>query len=212
MAGSAESGWSRPPRFSSSAPPHHLRIQDHASAGTVATVNHLDEQGRPKPPLAANEIETLVGFLEYQRATFAWKTSGLDAAGMAVRVAASTMTLKHLAYYEDHWFSYHLRGDQRHTMWNDDHWEADPDWEWTSAAEDSPADLHTVWQDAVSGSRTLLSAALADGGLDQLALRSLPDGRQRSVRWIVVHMIGEYARHNGHADLIRESVDGLAGE
>ena len=53
---------------------------------------------------------------------------------------------------------------------------------------------------------------MADGGLEQSARRSLPDGRTPSVRWIVVHMIEEYARHNGHADLIRESVDGLVGE
>ena len=64
----------------------------------------------------------------------------------------------------------------------------------------------------MSRSRDLLSATLADGGLDQLARRNLPDGRTPSVRWIVVHMIEEYARHNGHADLIRESVDGLVGE
>ena len=64
----------------------------------------------------------------------------------------------------------------------------------------------------MSRSRDLLSETLAHGGLDQPARRSLPDGRIPSVRWIVVHMIEEYARHNGHADLIRESVDGLVGE
>ena len=94
----------------------------------------------------------------------------------------------------------------------DDYWDADPDWEWNSAAQDSPEELHTLWRDAVSRSRDLISGTLADGGLDQPARRSLPDGRVPSVRWIVVHMIEEYARHNGHADLIRESVDGLVGE
>jgi uncharacterized damage-inducible protein DinB len=132
-------------------------------------------------------------------------------------VSASTMTLggmlKHLAYYEDHWFSHRMRGNERQAVWNDDDWDADPDWEWNSAAEDSPEKLRTLWQDAVARSRELLSETLADGGgLDQLARRSLPDGRTPSVRWIVVHMFEEYARHNGHADLIRESVDGLVGE
>jgi len=176
----------------------------------------LDDQGRPEPPLASAETETLVGFLDYQRATFAWKCSSLDAAGLKTTVGTSTMTLggmlKHLAYYEDHWFSYRMQGNNRHAVWNDDDWDADPDWEWNSAAEDSPQTLHTLWQDAVSRSRELLSETLADGGLDQPARRGWPDGRVPSVRWILVHMIEEYARHNGHADLIRESVDGLTGE
>ncbi|MGE5827565.1 MAG: DinB family protein [Micromonosporaceae bacterium] len=179
-------------------------------------MTRLDDQGRPEPPLASGEIETLVGFLEFQRATFAWKSSGLDAAGLRATVGASTMTLggmlKHLAYYEDHWFSHRMRGNERQAGWNDDDWDADPDWEWNSAAEDSPEKLRTLWLDAVARSRELLAGTLADGGLDRLARRSLPDGRTPSVRWIVVHMIEEYARHNGHADLIRESVDGLVGE
>jgi len=136
----------------------------------------LDDQGRPEPPLASDETQTLVGFLEYQRATFAWKCSSLDAAGLKATVGASTMTLggmlKHLAYYEDHWFSHRMRGNERQAGWNDDCWDADPDWEWNSAAEDSPETLRTLWQDAVSRSRDLLAEALADGGLDQLARRS----------------------------------------
>jgi uncharacterized damage-inducible protein DinB len=175
----------------------------------------LDDQGRPEPPLMSGEAETLMGFLDYQRATFAWKCSGLDAAGLRARVGASTMTLggmlKHLAFYEDHWFSYRMRGNERHATWNDD-WDADSDWEWSSATEDSPEQLHALWQDAVSRSRELLSETLADGGLGRPAERGWEDGRMPSVRWIVLHMIEEYARHNGHADLIRESVDGLVGE
>lgn len=174
------------------------------------------DESRPEPPLASNEIQTLIGFLEYQRATFAWKCSGLSAIGLNATVGASTMTLggmlKHLAYYEDHWFSHRMRGNGRQPLWRDDYWDADPDWEWNSAAEDSPMTLYALWQDAVTRSRDLLSETLSDGGLDQLARRSLPDGRTPSVRWIAMHMIEEYARHNGHADLIREVVDGLTGE
>jgi hypothetical protein len=85
-------------------------------------------------------------------------------------------------------------------------------WEWRSAAEDSPEQLHALWRDAVARSRVLVVNALADGGLDRPAERTWPDGRAPSLRWIVVHMIEEYARHNGHADLLRESVDGLTGE
>ncbi|MEV0800174.1 DinB family protein [Kribbella sp. NPDC050281] len=176
----------------------------------------LDEQGRPLPPFAGNETETIVGFLEYQRATFAWKCSGLDAAGLRATVGVSTMTLggmlKHVAFYEDHWFSYCLRGNERQAMWNDDYFDADPDWEWNSAADDSPGELQVLWQDAVARSRDLLSETLADGGLDRPAGRTRRDGTTPSARWIVMHMIEEYARHNGHADLIRESIDGHVGE
>ncbi|MBM7784139.1 DinB family protein [Tenggerimyces flavus] len=176
----------------------------------------LDEQGRPETPLASGETETLVGFLDYHRATFAWKCAGLDAAGLKATVGASTMTLggmlKHLAKVEDRWFSHRIGGNQPQALWNAVDWDADPDWDWNTAAEDSPEQLHALWQDAVSRSREILSEALADGGLDRPARRPTGDGRTASVRWIVMHMIEEYARHNGHADLIRESVDGLIGE
>ncbi|MDQ1736135.1 MAG: hypothetical protein QOH56_2386 [Pseudonocardiales bacterium] len=179
-------------------------------------MTNLDEHGRPEPPLAADETATLLGFLEYQRATLAWKCAGLDAAGLRARVAASSMTLggmlNHLAYVEDLWCSRWLHGRDRRPPWDMVDWDADPDWEWHSAAEDSPEQLHALWQDAVARSRTLVAEALADGGLERLAQRTWPEGEAPSLRWIVVHLIEEYARHNGHADLLRESVDGLTGE
>jgi pimeloyl-ACP methyl ester carboxylesterase len=89
---------------------------------------------------------------------------------------------------------------------------ADLDWDWHSAAEDTPEQLFALWQEAVARSRSLVAEALADGGLERLARRTWPDGRAPSLRWILVHLIEEYARHNGHADLLRESVDGLTGE
>ena len=76
----------------------------------------------------------------------------------------------------------------------------------------TPEQLVALWQDTVVRSRSLVTEALADGGLDQPSRRTWPDGRAPSLRWILVHMIEEYARHNGHADLLRESVDGLTGE
>ncbi|HEX6405298.1 MAG TPA: DinB family protein [Pseudonocardiaceae bacterium] len=176
----------------------------------------LDEQNRPEPPLTGDEITTLVGFLEYQRATLAWKCRELDAAGLSATVAASSMTLgglvKHLAYVEDSWFSQWLHGRDPQPPWDTVDWEADPDWDWHSAAEDTPEQLHTLWQDTVARSRCLVKEALADGGLERPTRRTWPDGRAPSLRWILVHMIEEYARHNGHADLLRESVDGLTGE
>jgi uncharacterized damage-inducible protein DinB len=179
-------------------------------------MTHLDEHGRPEPPPAADEIATLLGFLDYQRATLAWKCSGLDAAGLGATVAASSMTLggmlKHLAYVEDSWFSEVLHGRDPQPPWDTVDWKADRDWDWHSAAEDTPEQLRTLWQESVARSRALTTEALADGGPARLARRTWPDGRAPSLRWILCHMIEEYARHNGHADLIRESVDGDTGE
>jgi uncharacterized damage-inducible protein DinB len=176
----------------------------------------VDEQGRPEPPLAADETATLLGFLDYQRATLAWKCAGLDADDLKATVGASSMTLggllKHMAYVEAHWFSASLHGRDREPPWDAVDWKADHDWEWHSAADDTPEQLLALWQDAVARSRSLVAEALADGGLDRLARRTWPDGQAPSLRWILCHMIEEYARHNGHADLLRESVDGLTGE
>jgi uncharacterized damage-inducible protein DinB len=176
----------------------------------------IDEHGRPEPPPAADETATILGFLDYQRATLAWKCAGLDAAGLDAKVGASSMTLggllKHMAYVEESWFSQSLHGRGRLPPWDTVDWKTDPDWEWHSAAEDTPEQLLALWGDAVSRSRALVADALAGAGLDRLAQRTWPDGSAPSLRWILLHMIEEYARHNGHADLLRESVDGLTGE
>ncbi|MFD5317170.1 DinB family protein [Streptomyces sp. NPDC127098] len=177
----------------------------------------IDEHGRPEPPVAGDELATLLGFLEFHRATLAWKCEGLDAAGLAATVGASTMTLggmlKHLAYVEDHWFSYCLHGRDRQPPWDTVDWGADRDWDWHSAAEDRPEAPRALWEETVERSRRAVEEALAGGGgLDQLARRAWRDGRSPNLRWILVHMIEEYARHNGHADLLREAVDGKTGE
>jgi uncharacterized damage-inducible protein DinB len=176
----------------------------------------VDQYGRPEPPPAADETSSILGFLDYQRATLAWKCTGVDSAGLRATVGVSSMTLggllKHMAYVEQDWFSRSLHGRDRQLPWDVVDWQADPDWEWHSAADDTPEQLVTLWQDAVTSSRALVSSALADGGLDRLARRTWPDGSAPSLRWILLHMIEEYARHNGHADLLRESVDGSTGE
>ncbi|MEV0346518.1 DinB family protein [Nonomuraea sp. NPDC050680] len=176
----------------------------------------LDEHGRPEPPFAADETATLLGFLDYQRATLAWKCTGLDTAGLNATVAPSTMTLggmlKHLAYVESSWCSEWLHGRAPESPWDKVDWASDADWDWHSAAEDTPEQLLTLWRDAVARSRSLVADALADGGLDRLAQRSFSDGQTPSLRWILLHLVEEYARHNGHVDLLRESVDGRTGE
>jgi uncharacterized damage-inducible protein DinB len=195
---------------------HHQGTPLDSPPMTEPDQQELDEQGRPEPPLASDEAATLLGFLDFLRATLAWKCAGLDAAGLAATVAPSPMTLggilKHLAYVEADWFTRTLLGRDRPPPWDAVDWAADPDWDWHSAADDTPDQLRALWQDAVATSRAIVAAALADGDLGQLARRRWPDGRAPSLRWILTHMIEEYARHNGHADLLRESVDGLTGE
>jgi len=175
----------------------------------------IDDQGRPEPPFQAGEVDTLVGFLDYQRATLRWRCAGLEAEGMNTTVATSTMTLggllKHMAWVEDHWFSYALHGRARAPMWLAVDWTANPDWEWESAASDSPESLRALWEDAVIRSRADMDAALTIGGLDHCAAHGKPDDAP-NLRWIIIHMIEEYARHNGHADLLREAIDGETGE
>lgn len=169
-----------------------------------------------EPPVAGDEVDTLLGSLERQRRTFAWKCGGLDAAGLRATLGPSTVTLggllKHLAAVEDHQFSVKLHGRGHHPPFDTAPWDADPDWEWHSAAADSPEELMSLWQDAVARSRALVAEALADGGLDRLSAFTWPDGRTPSLRRLLIDMIEEYARHVGHADLIREAVDGLVGE
>jgi hypothetical protein len=169
-----------------------------------------------EPPVAGTEAETLIGSLERQRRTLAWKCGGLDAAGLTATVGVSSVTLggllKHLALVEDEYFTRRLGGRDLGAPWDTADWDADPDWEWHSAAEDSPEQLMALWRDAVARSRVSVRAALADGGVDQLAGFTWPDGRSPSLRRILVDLIEEYARHVGQADLIRESVDGVVGE
>ncbi len=175
-----------------------------------------DTQPFPEPPVAGDEVATLLGSLERQRATFAWKCGGLDRKGLSQTVGASSMTLggllKHLALVEDEYFTHRLRGRNLQAPWSEGDWDKDPDWEWHSAAHDTPEELMNLWRDAVTRSRAATTEALAEGGLDQPGKFTWPDGRTPSMRRILIDLIEEYARHVGHADLIRESVDGLTGE
>ena len=162
------------------------------------------------------EAEAVLAVLERNRRTFGWKTGGLDRAGLAATTASSSMTLgglvKHMALVEADWLVVKLAGQPYGPPWDAVDFEADPDWEWRTAAEDDPAEVYALWRSAVQRSREVVAAMLRDGGMDAATQFTGPDGRAASVRDMLLDMIEEYARHTGHADLLRESVDGLVGE
>ncbi|WP_210649066.1 DinB family protein [Nocardioides sp. SYSU D00065] len=168
---------------------------------------------RTSPPYAADELTTLRWFLDHYRATLRRQAQGLDAEQLTRTLPPSPVTLggllKHLAYVEHWWFTEVLHGRPATGVWADVDWEADADWDWHSAADDSPEELDALLVEEIARADAAIDDALADGGgLDRLAVRPRGDGSVASLRWILVHMIEEYARHCGHADLVRESVDG----
>jgi len=175
-----------------------------------------DEHGRPEAPLAHGEAATLLGFLDFQRATLAWRCRGLSDEQLRMPLPPTSMTLggllKHLALVEDYWFTEVTAGAPTPEPWASNNTEADPDWEWRSAADDSGEDLRALWAERVERSRAVVTEQLKDG---EALSRTHPawGGKGRvSLRWVLVHMIEEYARHNGHADLLREAIDGETGE
>ena len=168
---------------------------------------------RIDPPGVADERTQLMAFLDYHRATLLWKTEGLTAEQLAQTLPPSTMTLggmlKHLALVEDNWFSVVLLGHEDDPYWASVDWDADPDWEWHTGVDDSPEQLRELLEGTIARVRELV----VDVPLEQESVRKLRStGEPANLRWIVLHLIEEYARHNGHADLIRESIDGSVGE
>ncbi|MDO5052621.1 MAG: DinB family protein [Pseudoclavibacter sp.] len=179
----------------------------------------IDEQGRPEPPERGNEFETLLGFLEFHRATLAWKTGSLDDEQLRRTLPPSRMTLggmlKHLAFVEDYWFGVRLAGQEPFGLFARVDWRAAPDWEWESASRDTGARLRELWRQRVERSREILAEIRTRLGDAALAETFSPPGGSSaslSLRWVLVHMVEEYARHNGHADLLREAIDGQTGE
>ncbi len=169
-----------------------------------------------EPPFAGTETEHLLGALGRLRTTFRWKAGHLDAAGLRATIPTSDLTLagllKHLACVEDMTFTWKMRGEAPGSPWQEVDWEAEPNWEFTSAADDTPEQLYAMWDAAVERADARIAAALADGGLDQLVDVSAPTGEHASLRRLIFDLVEEYGRHTGHADLLREAVDGVIGE
>jgi uncharacterized damage-inducible protein DinB len=168
---------------------------------------------RQDPPATGGELEQLTAFLDFQRETVLLKAEGLDAAGLRRALPPSSLTLggllNHLALVEDSWFRDRFAGLPEQEIWAGVDWQADPDFEFRTAADLAPDELRQRYRDACARSREVVAGA---DGLDQLGARPRRDGTRWSLRWLLLHMIEETARHAGHADLLREAVDGRTGE
>jgi hypothetical protein len=169
-----------------------------------------------EPSMTAGEVEMLLFALDRSRAQFAWKTGGLDAAALNRAYPPSTMTIggliKHMALVEER-YTIDFTGKPPGPPLNDVDFTPNTDWEWRTAGNNMPEELYALWRGAVERSRAAMTAALAEGGLDQPAkFTSTDTGESPNLRRIVVDLHDEYARHVGHADLMREAVDGLVGE
>jgi uncharacterized damage-inducible protein DinB len=163
---------------------------------------------RIDPPRVGDERTILETWLDWQRATLAIKCDGLDAAQMRMRTAEpSPMSLlglvRHMAEVERGWFRRCLDGQDVKPIWST---REDPDADFLNVAgADADSDMAT-WLDEVAQARAVLSGIRS---LDEVG--TTRKGGEVSARWVLVHMIEEYARHNGHADLIRERIDGATG-
>jgi hypothetical protein len=173
-----------------------------------------DVPGPTDLPVAGAEVATLLGALDRNRRTFAWKVFGLSTEELRRTLGPSRITLgglaKHLALVEDYYFSLGL-GEVMPHPWRDVDFDADPDWDWHSAAADSAEELQSLWEAAVGRSRAATAAFLVDRTADS-PVSWTEWTEPPNLRRMLVDMVEEYARHTGHADLVRESIDGLVGE
>ena len=170
-------------------------------------------QVRSEPDPSGSEAEPLSQYLDYQRETVLAKTDGLDQEQMARPHPPSALTLGgllyHLALVEENWLEVRFLGLPDRQPWAGVDWEADPDWEFRTSAELEPEQLRQRYREACDRSRLVVAQA---SGLDQLSVKPLRGGRRFSLRWILLHLIEETARHAGHADFLREAIDGSVGE
>lgn len=178
----------------------------------MATTSTEPVDDRADPPPRAGEMATSRGFLAFLRGTVARKAAGLDRHEMLTTHPPSSLTLlgllKHLAFVEDYWCGQVLAGRDPEPPWDTAPWDDDPDWDWHSAADDDPDQVLELWRATVRRSDAVLDGLTPE----DLSVRERGSLGHVSVRWVLLHLVEEYARHAGHADLVRESLDGSVGE
>jgi len=168
---------------------------------------------RTDPPNSGSELELLSGFLDFLRETVLLKTEGLSREQFARPHPPSTLTLggllNHLALVEDWWFRVNFLDLPHVEPWDAVDWATDPEFEFRTAADLEPDELRTRYREAAARSRAVVAQAAS---LDEPTARPPREGGSRSLRWVLIHMIEETGRHAGHADLLREAIDGTTGE
>ncbi|MGH1487820.1 MAG: DinB family protein [Acidimicrobiales bacterium] len=169
----------------------------------------MDRPPAPAIPLQGDERTLLLAFLDFYRAALVDRAFGLSHEQLQVAHPPATLTLSrllgHMAFVEQFWFRERFDGLELGEPWASLDWETDRDAEMALAQVWPVEQLLATFNDSVADSRARVEAAVS---LDQLSAKSADDGQQWNLRWILIHMIEEYARHCGHADLIREAIDG----
>lgn len=160
-----------------------------------------------------SERDALGQYLDYQRETILLKADGLTRQQLGQKIPTSDLTLAgilyHLALNEESWLEVRFLGLPEREDWQGIDWEADPDYEFRTALAREPDWLRRRYREACDRARQ--AAASADS-LDQLSVDTLSDGERFTLRWVLLHLIEETARHAGQADLLREAIDGTVGE
>lgn len=163
---------------------------------------------RTEPPYRGTEEETLAGFLQFMRETVVLKCSGLNDEQMRATPTVSSMTLlgmvKHLTIVEKYWFQGVFLDEDVELPWS----EEDPNGDWRTHDDDSAEVALAAYVDQCRVSDQIVG----EHDLEELAKWAVSDEERRSLRWILTHLIEETARHCGHADILRESIDGVTGE
>ncbi|MFG3281202.1 DinB family protein [Streptomyces sp. NPDC048111] len=177
---------------------------------TTSEVPSAETDARTEPALDATERAMLDGWLEYHRRTLAMKCAGLtDEQLKSTPVPTSALTLlgllRHLSEVERWWFVSVYAGGTTDGVYGTDE---DPDGDFHFGPDDTYAEALATWTAEVASARE----SAAGRGLDELSVGTARGGKHFSLRWIYTHMIEEYARHNGHADLLREAIDGTTGD
>ncbi len=170
----------------------------------------MSDAERTVPPISGSEKEMLIGYLNLQRDTLLWKLDGLDDEQLRRPHEPSGLTLlglaKHLTDVERSWFRERVAGEDLSHLWDD----ADPERYWRIEPDDTTADLIAMYRVKFAAADAIIRERDLDATV--AAPPSWPGAEAMTVRWVALHLIEETARHVGHADLIREAIDGATGE
>ncbi|MEM8923244.1 MAG: DinB family protein [Actinomycetota bacterium] len=172
-----------------------------------------DPSAPPRLPHSGDEPTLLRAFLDVYRFELLNRAHGLDHTQLRQTLPPSTLSIGrligHMTFVEYIWFAVRLDGAPPPDHYDTLDWEADPDAEMTRAETLDPETLRAEYQAAVADSNRRIDAA---DSLDVMAANPRDGVDNWDLRWIMIHMIEEYARHCGHADLIRESIDGTLAQ